>query len=165
MEAGCVAQGDAFRGVFGLLGGWVGDRAHIVLMPERECDLRTRGFYLYLVKPGLWQRRNCEPVVRRETECANGAGVNAEAAFMSSGLARIAVRVDHLHRENVQRILIGILARLKNLEVALRKIANRIMVLVARHHVDHHLAAGDMEDIGCIGLGGGWSILRGHRKA
>ena len=143
MEAGCVTQSDG-RGVLDLFGAWAGGRAHIVLMPEGERDLWSGSLNKDLVKPRLRRGRNCELVVRCVTCRANSARVDAKAAFSSSSLARVAVRVDHAHRQNVQRILICILAGLKNLKVALRKIANRIVILVSRHHVDHHLAGGHM---------------------
>jgi hypothetical protein len=73
--------------------------------------------------------------------------------------------VDHAHRDDVQRVLIRILAGLKDLEFVLRKIANRIMVLVSRHHVDHHLAGGDMEDQWNIGLSCLRGVLCGHWQA
>jgi hypothetical protein len=40
------------------------------------------------------------------------------------------------------------------------------MVLIARYHVNHYLAAGDMEDKWDIGLSHGRGrLLGGHRKA
>ncbi|HMG86854.1 MAG TPA: hypothetical protein VK574_14075 [Terracidiphilus sp.] len=63
------------------------------------------------------------------------------------------------------RILIGMLADIEDLELVLRKIADRSMVLVSRDHIQHHLAGGDAKDHRGLGLSGGRSFLRGHRKA
>jgi hypothetical protein len=102
--------------------------------------------------------------VRRGAECAGGARADAEAAFTSSSVTSVAVRVDDAHGENVLRILIGMLADIEDLEFAFRKIANRIMVFVSRYHIEHHLAGGDMEDQWDVGLSGGRRFLRGHRE-
>ena len=133
-------------------------------MPEGERNLRAGAFYQYLVKPGLGRGRYCELVMSRGIERAGGARADAEAALPPYSLAGVAVGVDHLHRENMKRILIRMLADFKDPEFALREIANRNATLVSRYHVQHHLAGGDMEDIGGIGLSGRWRFLRGHRK-
>src|SRR5271156_6781624 len=135
-------------------------------MPEGKGNLGTGCFYQYLVKPGLRRGLNCELVVSRGAQCACGAGADAEAAFPSSSAAGIAVvRVDNAHRKNVLRVLICMLAGIEDLEIALRKIANRIMVLVSRYYIQHHLASGEMEYQWRLRLSRGRRLLRGHRKA
>jgi hypothetical protein len=65
---------------------------------------------------------------------------------MFSSTGGFVVGVDDSHRENVLWILIRLLARIKDLEFALGEIANRIVVLVSRNHIEYHLAGGYTED-------------------
>ena len=151
MEAGGISQSDVRRGVLAVFDRPAGRRAHIVLMTEGERNLRAGGFYHYLVKPWLRRGRDCELVVRRETQCAGGARVDAEAAFIPSSPAGVAVRVNDAHGEDVKRAFICILAGLKDLEFTLSKIANRVMVLVPRHNVKNHFVGLDLQHHSRVG--------------
>lgn len=165
MEAGGVAQSDAFGGILGLFGrGSAGSWAHVVAMAEGKCNLCAGALYQYLVKPRFRRGLNRELVVRRGTQCAGGTRTDAKTAFTSSSVGWVAVRVDDAHRENLLRILICVLSAIKDLEFALGKIANWIMILVSRYHIQYHLAGGDTEDHWRLGWIGGLSVLGRHRK-
>src|SRR6516164_1884935 len=134
-------------------------------MAEGKRNLCPGALYQYLVKPRLGRGLYCQFVMRRGTQCASGARADAKTAFTFSDVTGDAVRVDDTHRENVLRILICMLACIKDLKFVLCKIAHRIVVLVTRYHIQYHLTRCDMQDHWRLRRSDRLRILRDHRKA